>query len=303
MYEFLIFVETRLDVMILNAEIEHQLKELLDTLDDLKVTSVGGGSINDACRVSAGDQSVFVKLNDADAFPGMFEAEARGLELLRNHSRFEIPRALKTGAENNTAYLVMDWVTAGSPNPDFWENFAQNLADMHSRSADQFGLDHGNYIGSLPQQNEVRDSWPEFYIEMRLEPQLRMARDSGQVDQALSRDFEKLFVRMENLFPEEPSALLHGDLWSGNFMCANNGEATVFDPAVYYGHREMDLAMSKLFGGFNREFYDHYHTNFPLENGWEERIPLGQLYPLLVHVNLFGGGYVAQVKSCLRGFV
>lgn len=289
--------------MILDSDIEHLLKKLISSGDELNISTVGGGSINEAFRVQSIGSTVFVKTNHADAHPGMFEAEARGIELLRKHSHFDIPRVLKTGIENNTAYLVMEWIEGGSPNLDFWENFAQNLAQMHRTSADQFGLDHPNYIGSLPQQNGTRVSWSEFYIEMRLEPQLRMARDSGQGDQALNRSFEKLFARIENLFPDEAPALLHGDLWGGNFMCTDSGNATIFDPAVYYGHREMDLAMSKLFGGFDREFYDFYHENFPLENGWQERIPLGQLYPLLVHVNLFGSGYLPQVNSCLRRFV
>jgi len=297
------YIDLQIIEVVINPEIKSILQTVLQTTAEIKFQPVGGGSINNSYHASAGEKSVFVKLNNADAYPGMFEAEARGLELLSKNSRFEIPRVLKTGAENNTAYLVMEWITNGGQNPDFWENFAQNLADMHRQSADQFGLDHTNYIGSLPQQNDVRDSWSEFYIEMRLEPQLRMARDSGHADAALIRSFEKLFARMENLFPVEPPVLLHGDLWSGNFICTNSGQATIFDPAVYYGHREIDLAMSKLFGGFDRSFYEFYHENYPLENGWQERIPLGQLYPLLVHVNLFGGGYLSQVKSCLRGFV
>jgi len=290
-------------VDVINPEIKSIVQAELLTAADVKLQPVGGGSINRTYHASAGEKSVFVKLNNAEAYPGMFEAEARGLELLSKHSQFEIPRVLKTDAENNTAYLVMEWITNGGQNPDFWENFAQNLADMHRHSADQFGLDYPNYIGSLHQQNDFRKRWPEFYIEMRLEPQLRMARDRGHADAALIRSFEKLFSRMENLFPAEPPALLHGDLWSGNFMCTASGQATIFDPAIYYGHREMDMAMSKLFGGFDRSFYEFYHESYPLENGWQERIPLGQLYPLLVHVNLFGSGYLSQVKSCLRGFV
>jgi len=298
-----VYINLQNIVNVIHPEIKSIIQAELQTTAEIKFQPVGGGSINRTYHASAGEKSVFVKLNNADAYPGMFEAEARGLELLRGNSQFEIPRVLKTGAENNTAYLVMEWITAGSPAPDFWENFAQNLADMHRHSVDQFGLDYPNYIGSLPQHNEVRKRWPEFYIEMRLEPQLRMARDSGHADSTLIRRFEKLFARMESLYPAEPPALLHGDLWCGNFMCTWAGQATIFDPAIYFGHREMDLAMSKLFGGFDRSFYEFYHENNPLENGWQERIPLGQLYPLLVHVNLFGSGYLSQVKSCLQGFV
>lgn len=287
----------------MHPDLINLLKTHLSADGELTIQSIGGGSINEAYHVQSRDKSVFVKVNNANAYPGMFEAEARGLELLRTHSRFEIPKVLDTGEVDNTSYLIMDWIPSGTPDSDFWENFAVNLADLHRQNEEMFGLDHNNYIGSLPQQNENRYSWSEFYIEMRLEPQLRLARNDGLVDSDLIRSFDKLFARIENLFPEELPALIHGDLWSGNFICTGAGQATIFDPAVYYGHREMDLAMSKLFGGFDRAFFDHYNTDFPLENGWEKRIPLGQLYPLLVHVNLFGGGYVAQVKTCLRGFV
>lgn len=289
--------------MILDAAIQEELKALLETSNPIKIHPVGGGSINSAYRVHSDNRSVFVKTNRADTYPGMFEAEAHGLDLLRDHSGFSIPKVEKVGVSGSTAFLAVEWIPSGTPSDDFWERFANHLAGMHRNTSQLFGLDHPNYIGSLQQQNEYRNNWAEFYIEMRLEPQLRMARDSGEADATLSRDFEKLFSKMENLFPQEPPALLHGDLWSGNFMCAESGEATVFDPAVYYGHREMDLAMSKLFGGFDSSFYADYHQFFPLEKGWQQRIPLGQLYPLLVHVNLFGGSYTAQVKSCLKPFL
>lgn len=303
MYEILIFVDTRNEAMVFNDKIDQHIKELLNWQGELKISPVGGGSINQAFAVHAGKQSVFVKCNQAGAFPGMFEAEARGLELLRQYSRFDIPEVLDTGMLNNTSYLVMEWIQKGNPGPRFDEDFAFKLAAMHKQSAGFFGLDHDNYIGTLHQVNSARNSWAEFYVELRLEPQIRMARDNGLIDASLVRAFDKLNAKMENLFPAEAPALLHGDLWSGNYMCTVAGEATIFDPAVYYGHREMDLAMSKLFGGFPQHFYDFYCRFFPLENGWEERISLGQLYPLLVHVNLFGSGYVAQLKSCLNRFV
>jgi fructosamine-3-kinase len=197
----------------------------------------------------------------------------------------------------------MEWIQQGKSGPRFDEDFAFKLAAMHRQTDGVFGLDHDNYIGTLPQKNSARNSWAEFYVELRLEPQIRMARDSRLIDAIVVKSFDRVNANMQNLFPTEPPALLHGDLWSGNYMCTDAGEATIFDPAVYYGHREMDLAMSKLFGGFHQSFYHFYHEYFPLENGWEERIFLAQLYPLLVHVNLFGSGYVAQLKSCLGKFV
>ncbi|TVR37490.1 MAG: hypothetical protein EA392_12570 [Cryomorphaceae bacterium] len=293
----------QIDVLNLIRATEPVLKDILGAKQALQFDSVGGGSINHAYRVKAGGKSVFVKLNQPKAYPGMFAAEERGLNLLRARSRFHIPEVLKTAETPDAAFIIMELIETGIPKEDFWEGFACNLAHMHQQGNSVFGLDHENYIGSLPQANHTRAGWADFYVEMRLEPQLKQARNMGLADVALCKSFDRLFAQMDNHFPEEAPALLHGDLWSGNFMCTSAGTATIFDPAVYYGHREMDLAMSKLFGGFDRRFYEFYHESYPLENGWQERIPLGQLYPLLVHVNLFGGGYVQQLKSCLHRFV
>ncbi len=293
----------------LSAEVKNTIEQVLAEQEkingQLQWRPVGGGSINDCYRISSSKSGVtfFVKLNSASEFPGMFQAEAKGLEMIRTHSTFEIPEVITVEKEGNTAFLIIDWLEAGSRDKDFWQLFAVNLANMHRQSAQEFGLDHHNYIGSLIQRNTQLSSWAEFYITMRLEPQLRMAADKGLADITLIKSFDRLFGRLHDLFPVEQPSLLHGDLWSGNFMCTDSGDATIFDPAVYYGHREMDIAMSKLFGGFDREFYEHYQRTFPMENDWEQRIPLGQLYPLLVHVNLFGASYLAQLKSCLRPFV
>ncbi|MEM9024402.1 MAG: fructosamine kinase family protein, partial [Bacteroidota bacterium] len=163
-------------------------------------------------------------------------------------------------------------------------------------------LERNNYIGSLPQTNTPRPDWTSFFIEQRLEAQCRMARDAGAIGPELLRAFDRAFHRLDGFFPEEPAALLHGDLWMGNFLCTSDGKPMLIDPAVYGGHREMDLAMTRLFGGFAPAFYQSYADTYPLENGWEERVPIANLYPLMVHVNLFGGHYVQQVAQCLRRF-
>ncbi|MEJ2596144.1 MAG: fructosamine kinase family protein, partial [bacterium] len=186
--------------------------------------------------------------------------------------------------------------------PDFWEEFARLLAELHKNTQPYFGLDHDNYIGSLVQSNFRHDAWTDFYREQRLEPQLRLAREAGHFNRNVTRAFDRFYHRIERIFPAEPPALLHGDLWSGNFMVNENGSAVIIDPAIYYGHREMDLGMSMLFGGFDRRFYSAYDQHFPLEPGWQERMDYCNLYPLLVHVNLFGGGYVQQVEQIIRRF-
>ena len=170
---------------------------------------------------------------------------------------------------------------------------------MHQQTHPKFGLEFDNYIGSLQQSNEQNKNWDDFFIQKRLQAQLSI----GDFTANILSDFDKLFQKIPNIFPAEKTALLHGDLWSGNFLAKGGDTPTLIDPAIYYGNREMDIAMSKLFGGFNSDFYFAYNESYPLENGWEERIQICNLYPLLVHVNLFGGGYINQVKNILSYYV
>ncbi|MBK5285164.1 MAG: fructosamine kinase family protein [Bacteroidia bacterium] len=153
-----------------------------------------------------------------------------------------------------------------------------------------------------PQSNSQKRTWAEFFISERLEKQIAFAKDLGVIDNSTIQQFNNLYKRLPELIPEEAPSLLHGDLWNGNFMTGNDGKAWLIDPAIYYGHREMDLAMTKLFGGFSEEFYSSYIESFPLQKGFTERIDIHNLYPLLVHVNLFGGGYLIEVKNILSRF-
>lgn len=273
---------------------------------DFQISSIhraGGGDINEAALFESTEGEFFVKWNDAKRFPQMFDKEALGLEFLRQAEEISVPKPLHHDEIGGVGFLMMEAVVSASYSSNFWFTFGNQLAELHKHSSKSFGLEHDNYIGSLHQQNTTTSSWAEFFITQRLEPQLQMVRDSGKADSSLSRRFNALFPKIENLFPIEKPALLHGDLWSGNFMIGSRGEAVLIDPAVYYGHREMDLAMTKLFGGFEEEFYTAYHNNFPLESGWQERVVLCNLYPLMVHANLFGGSYIPQVESILSRFI
>ena len=262
----------------------------------------GGGDINEAALLKTTEGIFFVKWNDANRFPKMFEKEALGLSLLRETGEITIPKPLHHDEIRGKGFLLMEAVITGTPPEHFWFRFGNKLAELHKHSNDNFGLNYQNYIGSLMQQNKQMSSWADFFVTQRLEPQLQLARDNNKADAGLSRKFNLLFSKLDNLFPKEPPALLHGDLWSGNYMVDNRGEAVLIDPAVYYGHREMDIAMTRLFGGFNDEFYSAYHSNNPLESGWEERVNLCNLYPLMVHVNLFGDSYLHQVEDVLKRF-
>jgi fructosamine-3-kinase len=265
--------------------------------------SLGGGSINDAWRLETDAGRFCLKTNNADRFPSMFEAEADGLRRLRDAGPLRVPEVIAHGEDHDDSFLLMEWVESGNSGPAFWADFGCGLAQLHRHTQEHFGLDRQNYIGSLVQRNAPAGEWPSFFIHQRLEPQLKLARDRKRVEAGMAFRFERLFHQLDKLFPAEPPALLHGDLWSGNFLCDSQGRPVLIDPAVYYGHREMDLAMTKLFGGFDEALYTAYHAEWPLEKGWVERVDLCNLYPLLVHVNLFGGGYVEQVEAVLRRFV
>lgn len=271
------------------------------SIDSFK--TVPGGDINEAYQVQTTIGSFFIKVNDAKKYPDMFELEAKGLEVLAKSKAIKIPEVIETGQLNHDAFLLLEWIEQGSLSYSFWENFGQQLANLHQTTSDQFGWDKDNYIGSLAQYNSWKKDWSEFFILNRLEPQLKLAIEKGVMNRPHSNAFERLFHKIDMLFPNERPALLHGDLWSGNFMVDIDGEPVIMDPAVYFGHREMDLAMTKLFGGFDEPFYHSYNVTFPLEKDWEERILLCSLYPLLVHVNLFGAGYLSQIESVLKRFV
>jgi fructosamine-3-kinase len=283
--------------------IEEVLTKKLNTEVRLvDIAPVGGGSINEAYRLDTRKGIFFAKINNAKKYPQMFEKEALGLKLLRETNTLGVPEVFATGNAGKEAFLLLPFIASKAQLSDFWRLFGEQLATLHSHSQPTFGLDHDNYIGSLVQTNGMHDSWTPFFIEERLEPQLRLARDQGRVGSSTTQAFQRFYNRLDELFPAEPPALLHGDLWSGNFMVGDQGEPVLIDPAVYYGHREMDLAMSQLFGGFSPSFYEAYHAHYPLEKGWQKRLDYCNLYPLMVHVNLFGGSYLESVKAILNPF-
>jgi len=262
---------------------------------------LSGGDINTAARVYTTEGIYFVKWNSADR-EGMFEAEARGLELLRRSETVRIPEVIGHGHYQDKAYLILEYLDAASPRPTYWEAFGQALAEMHSHTQPRFGLSFDNYIGSLPQANTPSPNGIQFLIEHRLRPQVGLALYKGLLSKELFGRFERLYERLPDLLPNERPALLHGDLWSGNVVVDEQGMPALVDPAVYYGYREAELAFTTLFGGFEPRFYEAYQEAFPLEAGFQERVPIYNLYPLLVHVNLFGAGYVSGVERVLNAF-
>jgi fructosamine-3-kinase len=265
-----------------------------DAEPDFDVRPVSGGDINEAYRLQTSVGIWFVKWNNRDRFPGMFDREAEGLGAMA-YAGAPVPEVVYSGETESKAFLILKFIEEGRSR-DF-RRAGRMLARLHQNSDTRFGWDTDNYIGSLPQYNDRMSDWSDFYREMRLEVQLKLASDLGRIDGDEYRVLSRAFDRICSQFPVEPPAFLHGDLWSGNQMFDAQGDPVFIDPAVYYGHREMDLGMTRLFGGFPGEFYDSYNEVFPLENGWAERMGWAQLYPLLVHVNLFGRSYLGRVME------
>ncbi len=266
----------------------------------LSLSSVGGGSISSAYKAYLSDGSfIFIKVSPQ--FPDMFVKEANGLRELEKANAIKIPAVLDASEEA----LILEYVPVSHPvnTKNFFENFGRQFAALHRCTASSFGFYEDNYIGSTPQKNTERlTSWKEFFFIQRLEFQFRLAEHNGYVDSSLFSLFNNLGKIIDGLIPNdsEPPTLLHGDLWSGNFLSLKHGQPAIIDPAVYYGHREADLAMTLLFGGFDTSFYDAYNEAYPLNKGWKFRMELYKLYHLFNHLNLFGDGYYRHVAETMK---
>ncbi len=266
---------------------------------------VAGGDINQAFELGmANGEAVFLKINE-NAPPRMFEHEAHGLAFLREARALRTPDVLAFSEEDERpGFLLLQFVRAAKPGRHFEEALGRGLAALHCFGAPSFGLPESNFIGRLAQSNAARLTWLEFYRDERLRPQLSMAARAGRAPPALLRNFERLFAKLPELVGgAEPPSRLHGDLWAGNLHIDEQGAPCLIDPAVYGGHREIDLSMMKLFGGFGARVFSAYAEAFPLSPGHGERVALYQLYPLLVHLNLFGGSYLGALQSSLARYI
>jgi fructosamine-3-kinase len=271
--------------------------------------SVGGGSINQAYALSdddrgsspQGNQAYFVKINEASQV-SMFEAEARGLQQIAATQTIRVPQPICWGTVERSAYIVLEWLELGYGDHQAWEEMGRNLAALHQvTSSKGFGWEQNNTIGATPQVNAWTASWIEFFTTHRIGYQLQLARRRGghfpKQDQLLTA-IPKLLAEHQ----PQPS-LVHGDLWSGNAAVTRQGEPVLFDPATYFGDREVDIAMSQLFGSFPANFYSAYNEVFPLEPGYQRRKTLYNLYHILNHFNLFGGGYESQANQMIAALV
>lgn len=269
----------------------------------LRTTPAAGGDINDVQRVQLQDGRVLLVKTQRASLPGLFSDEARGLAWLAEANALRVPNVIWASEKDELgpACLVLEWIERGARARDYAEQLGVGLARLHRAAAPSFGLDHDNYLASLRQENQPANHWGSFYAERRIGALTERAAQRGELPQALRKQIELLLKRIPDLVgPEEPPARLHGDLWSGNVLCDSAGAPVLIDPAVYGGHREIDLAMMRLFGGFSEAVFDAYDEAFPLSPGHAERVPLYQLYPLLAHVNLFGSAYLPQLSHCIE---
>ncbi len=262
---------------------------------------VSGGCINNTLRLNTKERPYFVKFNVYE-LQGMFEAEAQGLELLRQADALATPEVIAWGKKQDKSYLILEYIDSSIESPTFWEDFGQGLARLHRHTYAKFGLDFDNYIGSLTQSNEPMADGIEFFREKRLKAQAGKAMYEERLDPAFYQEILQFAEKLPNLIPQEAPALLHGDLWSGNYMCDPAGAPLIIDPAVYYGYREAELAFTQLFGGFEPRFYQAYQEAFPLEPGYAQRKDIYNLYPLLVHLNIFGSGYLSGIQRIIRKY-
>lgn len=285
------------------GDVQRHVQQALDQNIE-SVQRVSGGSINQAARVTLGaGTSCFLKWNRT-ADPDMFVKERHGLELLASADiSLRIPKVYATGVSGNgTGFLLQEYIEQGESGSFSDEEFGSGLAVLHKHTDDQHGLDHDNYIGRLPQSNKRHSNWVDFFIEERMKPQLQMATDSGKLGSDTVSSFESMYRQLQDIFPDEPPSLLHGDLWGGNYFYDKEGRATIYDPAVYYGNREIELSFTYLFGGYSANFYNAYREAYPQKPGFNRRKDIYNLYPLLVHTNLFGGSYAGQVESIVNQF-
>lgn len=265
-----------------------------------KVEKIGGGCISQGHRIESSGQYFFVKINSSDNF-SMFEAEASGLQEICNSRALRVPIPVCWGRNDSRSWLVMEFLEMGSAGREGAESLGRGLASMHRFSSEKFGWVRDNTIGTTPQFNRLSSNWIQFWRDQRLGYQLQLAKENGYTGK-LQPLGERLMAELDAFFMDTLTvpSLLHGDLWSGNYTFDSAGQPVLFDPAIYYGDREADLAMTELFGGFPTNFYAAYRETYPLDPGYVIRKDLYNLYHILNHLNLFGEGYLNQAEEMME---
>ena len=287
--------------MSLWSDIAIQISASTNTHFDVeKISSISGGCINQAYCIKDSKHSFFVKLNKPNSLH-MFEAEATGLQEIKNSHSLRVPTPICSGRNDTNSWLVLEYIEMDHITKNGSAALGIGLAEMHRISFEKFGWMQNNTIGSTPQINNFSFDWIQFWRKHRLGYQLQLARTNGYTGRLLKQG-EYLMAELEAFFPETPqvASLLHGDLWSGNYSYDLAGRPVLYDPAIYYGDRETDLAMTELFGGFSTTFYAAYSEAYPLDPGYKTRKILYNLYHILNHLNLFGVSYLNQAEDMME---
>jgi len=287
---------------LLAEKLQHSASNSTSGIQLLQVERLTGGDIHEAYRLHTSLGDYFLKTNTHPESIRMFACEYHALEKIYHTHTIRVPRPIAYHHSNGRAFLLMEFLQRGKPAPGFWDIFAEQLAGLHRISHSQYGFDEDNYIGLIPQPNPQMQHWPEFFARARIAPLVKQAYDQQLLEKSELHLAETLIRKLPELLPDDRASLLHGDLWGGNFMVSDDGMPAIYDPASYFGHREMDIAMADLFGGFDRHFFEVYASLSGLEQGWRRRLRLHQLYYLLVHLLLFGRSYHHQVKDILHTY-
>lgn len=264
--------------------------------------SIPGGDISSAYQLQTETKKYFLKVNTNPFALAMFHAEQKGLQTIEKTKTIAIPHVYVVGSLEGKSFLLMDFVEAKRPDANDFRQFGTQLAQLHRCTQKDFGFLSDNFIGSLPQSNRLHPDWAEFYWHERISPQLKLAYDHQLLHKKEIPSLENALPVFREIFGVVKPSLLHGDLWAGNYLISTDGTPYLIDPAVYYGHSLVDIAMSKLFGGFTSSFYDAYHEIIPKSENYSQQIELYQLYYLLVHLNLFGSGYHSGVSAILKRY-
>ena len=268
----------------------------------LSATPLSRGDISSAYLLQTPAKNYFLKVNDKPFALDMFRAEQKGLQAIEMSETIAVPRVHLVDTYHGKSFLLMDFIESKRPDAPDYQRLGIQLAKLHQCTQSDFGFPTDNFIGSLPQRNHQHTDWAEFYWLQRILPQLQLALENRLIASHEIPSEEKAIAVLNDIYGNVKPSLLHGDLWSGNFLIATDGTPYLIDPAAYYGHSVVDLAMSLLFGGFGASFYDAYHENIPKSENHTQQIELYQLYYLLVHLNLFGSGYYSSVSSIVKKY-
>lgn len=288
--------------MSLTEDLKQYIKSSLQT-PKIAFKTLSGGDTASVYKLEIADKTSYIlKCSRSIDSVNIFEAEVSGLRRIASTNTIATPSILDFGTHNDISFLLMEYIHEKSPAKKDYVKLGYQLAQLHNHTSENFGLDKDNFIGNLEQKNILTDNWIDFYSKHRLGFQLKMSLKKSLLKKSEVPLEDRIANSIQLYCKKVNPSLIHGDLWNGNFVVSTDGTPYLIDPSVYYGHSEMDIAMSKLFGGFDLSFYNAYHNEKPITEYYDERIEIYQLYYLLVHLNIFGTSYYAAVKQILNKY-